>query len=445
MTIMEKINVFETFAGIGAQHKALEILKTQGHLDYEIVATSEWDIWAIISYNAIHHDGRNIATNLTDEEINEYLSRFTFSFDSKVPFAHEKLIRQDRLTRELLYSGMKNANNQGSITEILGTTLIENVKEKNIDLITYSFPCQDLSVAGSFHGFNQGMKKGSGTRSGLLWEIERILKELKTIGKLPKYLLLENVKNMLSNKHIDDYKEWISFLKDMGYNTKTFILDALNYGIPQHRERVYALSILDDEEYDDTYSATNQNQIVDTNGWVENMSSEIGVAKKMNNILKTNYTNKMYFEEARLANPNRTPSRKRMFDDNYLLYTNDEAKLKRQKRIPINNEYIKTRSGFYLSYCRTITTKQDRNPNAGVIDLAGTVFDTSRDRNKAKYRFLTNREAYLLMGFDDGDFGNIKKMNLRKDIMYRQAGNSIVVNVLISIFYFMVKQKWREK
>jgi DNA (cytosine-5)-methyltransferase 1 len=63
---------------------------------------------------------------------------------------------------------MKNANNQGSITEILGTTLIENVKEKNIDLITYSFPCQDLSVAGSFHGFNQGMKKGSGTRSGLL-------------------------------------------------------------------------------------------------------------------------------------------------------------------------------------------------------------------------------------------------------------------------------------
>jgi DNA (cytosine-5)-methyltransferase 1 len=105
MTIMEKINVFETFAGIGAQHKALEILKTQGHLDYEIVATSEWDIWAIISYNAIHHDGRNIATNLTDEEINEYLSHFTFSFDSKVPFAHEKLIRQDRLTRELLYSG----------------------------------------------------------------------------------------------------------------------------------------------------------------------------------------------------------------------------------------------------------------------------------------------------------------------------------------------------
>jgi DNA (cytosine-5)-methyltransferase 1 len=99
------------------------------------------------------------------------------------------------------------------------------------------------------------------------------------------------------------------------------------------------------------------------------MSSEIGVAKKMNNILKTNYTNKMYFEEARLANPNRTPSRKRMFDDNYLLYTNDEAKLKRQKRLPINNEYIKTRSGFYLSYCRTITT----NSGVGTRKLICTI------------------------------------------------------------------------
>jgi DNA (cytosine-5)-methyltransferase 1 len=211
MTIMEKINVFETFAGIGAQHKALEILKTHFNLNYKIVATSEWDIWANISYNAIHHDNKNIAQTIPTETIIEFLNQYTHSHDSKKPISANYFEKQDRLTLELLYSSIKNCNNLGSIT-VKGQELIDSVKDKRVDLITYSFPCQDLSVAGSFHGFNQGMKKGSGTRSGLLWEIERILRELKKIDKLPKYLLLENVKNMLSEK-----------LNKLGYNKQDIL------------------------------------------------------------------------------------------------------------------------------------------------------------------------------------------------------------------------------
>ncbi|AHF57684.1 putative cytosine-specific methyltransferase (truncated) [Spiroplasma eriocheiris CCTCC M 207170] len=106
---------------------------------------------------------------------------------------------------------------------------IKNIKANDLnfdfDLLTYSFPCQDLSIANM--GRAKGMKKGDNTRSGLLWEIQRILNELKelSINRLPKYLLLENVPNMLNDKHIVDYNEWINYLNDeLGYKTFTMQL-----------------------------------------------------------------------------------------------------------------------------------------------------------------------------------------------------------------------------
>ena len=86
--------------------------------------------------------------------------------------------------------------------------------KNGFDILTYSFPCQNLSTAGAFHNVNKGMKKGDNTRSGLLWEIERILIDLKKLNKLPKYLLLENVKAMLFKKNIKEFKKWIKFLKN---------------------------------------------------------------------------------------------------------------------------------------------------------------------------------------------------------------------------------------
>ncbi len=87
-------------------------------------------------------------------------------------------------------------------------------------------------------------------------------------------------------------------------------------------------------------------------------------------------------------------------------------------------------------YTRTITTKQDRHPNAGTINLEDTILDRNLNDNnnhKANYRFITPREAYLLMGFSNKDFENVKKQAIRKEKMYQQAGNSIVVNAILHV------------
>lgn len=126
-------------------------------------------------------------------------------------------------------------NNFGDITKIDPTTL------PYIDLFTYSFPCQDLSCAGLGKGIN------SETRSGLLWECKKIID-----AKKPTYLLLENVKQLVGKKHIDDFNKWIAYLDSMGYNTYWKVLNAKDYGHAQNRERVYAVSILKeaDEGFD---------------------------------------------------------------------------------------------------------------------------------------------------------------------------------------------------
>lgn len=203
------LRVFEAFAGIGAQASALDRMG----INYKIVGISEWFIDAIECYAAIHCDNVEVEMPTDIQTIDEYLSKFTFSATSVKPTNIKRLTEDQRRD---LYRANKQANNFGSITDIKGADLPE------IDLLVYSFPCQDLSTG----GLGKGMKKGSGTRSGLLWEIERILTELKDLDHLPEYLLLENVKTIKADKHIKDLNQWLDFLESMGYaNTKCMISD----------------------------------------------------------------------------------------------------------------------------------------------------------------------------------------------------------------------------
>jgi len=171
------IKVIELFAGIGSQTQALKNIG----IEHEVVAISDIDKYADKSYRILHNP---------------------------------------------------NVNNLGDIKEIKALP--------HADLWTYSFPCQDISVAGLQKGFEQG----SGTRSGLLWEVERLLLKAKENETLPKYLLLENVKNLIGTKFKDNYDKWLSFLSSLGYTTYTQVLNAKYFGVPQNRERVFAVSIL---------------------------------------------------------------------------------------------------------------------------------------------------------------------------------------------------------
>jgi DNA (cytosine-5)-methyltransferase 1 len=177
-TTENPLRLIELFAGIGSQTQAL----TNIGIAHKVVAISEIDKYAIQSYEAMHG----------------------------------------------------TANNLGDIRKI------EELPDA--DLWTYSFPCQDISVAGKGAGIKEG------TRSGLLFEVERLLRVASEKGTLPKYLLLENVKNLVSKKFKADFDKWLDFLAELGYTNYWKVLNAKDYGIPQNRERVFCVSIRGEHE-----------------------------------------------------------------------------------------------------------------------------------------------------------------------------------------------------
>lgn len=185
--IDKPIRLIELFAGIGSQAKALENLGVN-FTHHRVV---EWDKFAIASYNAIHH------TNFETSDITKI-----------------------------------HADDLG---------IIETGKYCYI--MTYSFPCQDLSLAGN----QKGMKKGSGTRSGLLWEVERLLDECE---ELPQVLLMENVPQVISQKNLPDFISWRRKLESLGYSNYVQLLNAKDYGIPQNRNRCFMVSILGEYHYE---------------------------------------------------------------------------------------------------------------------------------------------------------------------------------------------------
>lgn len=128
------------------------------------------------------------------------------------------------------------------ITKISGADLNITDTDKYCYIMTYSFPCQDLSNAGK----QKGMKKGSGTRSGLLWEVERLLNETE---QLPQTLLMENVPQVHSKKNRPDFFKWIDFLESKGYSNYWQDLNAKNYGVAQNRNRCFMISILGEYNY----------------------------------------------------------------------------------------------------------------------------------------------------------------------------------------------------
>lgn len=199
-------------------------------IDYELVGTSEVDKYAITSYDAIHNKSITLSNdNLSDEEMIDYLKRINVAYNfstgkSEMPKDHDEILK--------LYSSCRNIKNYGDIRNI-------DINElSDIDLFTYSFPCKNITNEGKQSGF----KKDSGTQSSLVWNCESIVKY-----KRPRYLIMENVKNIISKTNIDTFKEWCATLETYGYTNYWKLYNAKLYGIPQNRERVLMVSILNDD------------------------------------------------------------------------------------------------------------------------------------------------------------------------------------------------------
>jgi len=238
--IRNHIRLIELFAGIGSQAMALRDMGA----DFESWLTCEWWTQANASYKAIHkeNDTTDYSAGKTREEIIEFLFTKGISADSKKPMTRQQIAKKPEQWQRDTYNNIKATKNLVNIQNVHGSDLNIVDPDKNTYILTYSFPCQDLSVAGKM----RGMDKGSNTRSSMLWEVERLLNECET---LPQVLLMENVPQVMGKKNEKNFEIWQDFLKSKGYSNFAQIINAADHGVAQARKRAYMVSILGNYEY----------------------------------------------------------------------------------------------------------------------------------------------------------------------------------------------------
>lgn len=273
--------------------------------------------------------------------------------------------------------------NLGDVSKVDETTFPE------CDLLTYSFPCQDISISGVQRGIKQG------TRSGLLFEVERIL----SINK-PKYLLMENVKNLVSHNHIDNFKNHIEYLKTLGYSSYWRVLNGADFGCPQNRERVFMMSVLDSNFEDVKQKMLN-----------------------VDNYKKTRVPMRPYIEEN--------------FDESLLIecpYTRSTPKTNSVCKL------IARRDDVRYDQARRIYSVDGCSPCLTTSGSPQIMTEDGRVRN------ITAREGYRFMGVREDDIDLLLTTSLSTKAHVALAGNSICVPVMEAIFseffvnYFLQKE-----
>ena len=276
------------------------------------------------------------------------------------------------------------------------------------DLFTYSFPCLDISVAGK----QKGLDMNSGTRSSLLWECEKVIQT-----KRPSYLVLENVKNLVGSKHIENFEKWLEILAGYGYRNFYQALNAKHYGVPQNRERVFVISVLD-KDLDYKFPAKR------------------GTSKMLKDILEQEVAENYYFSNEKLKT---------------LKFRQESgSELKHIADLEISNRQDLNRVYDPSGIAPTLNTMQGghRQPKiiqtgrgfnkGGVHVIAPTVTSSGFECNNflaygGRVRKLTPLECWRLMGCSDEDFHKAEQVNSNSQL-YKQAGNAIVVDVLEAIF-----------
>ena len=241
LTIEKPIRLIELFAGIGSQAMALRNIGA----NFEKYLICEWWVQAFASYKAIHFadDQTDYSEEKTKEELISILHELGISNDGKEPMKLEQIQKKPEKWLRETYNNIRATKNIVNIVAAAGSDLKVVDTDKYTYILTYSFPCQDLSVAGKM----RGMDKGSGTRSGMLWEVESLLGEM---DELPQVLLMENVPQVMQKKNMHNFLAWQQFLESKGYKNYAQILNAKDYGVAQNRQRAFMVSILGDYSYE---------------------------------------------------------------------------------------------------------------------------------------------------------------------------------------------------
>lgn len=406
------IRVFEAFAGYGSQSIALQRLANDfADFRFTVVGISEIDKHAITAYRAIHGD---------------------------------------------------HAPNFGDIMHI------DWPQVPDFDLLTYSFPCQDISSAGRQRGFAQG----SGTRSSCLWACADAIS-----AKHPKWLLMENVKALTQKKFAKDFYKWREWLSDQGYTSYFQVLNAKEYGIPQNRERVFMVSVLGEHQrfffpktvplehrlkdilednVDESYYLKPQqvesiikhceHKVAEGCGFKVYFQSPDGISSA----IKTKEGQPEY--DTYIKEPLNTDFSSDLcphtgvmeYSPLFLGYTRDhKGKVVSHNLKDISNTIVASnhgRNGSTAQYLvEPMIYSSPHGSNFGGKNLAPTVTPSAYADNNFlvkdfRIRKLTPREAFRLMDVADSDIDKIQQAGISKTQQYKLAGNSIVVSCLYHVF-----------
>lgn len=314
--------------------------------------------------------------------------------------------------------------------------------------------CQSFSIAGTQHGG----EKGSGTRSSLLWNSVEIIRHCK-----PKFVIWENVKNVLSAKHKPVFDAYVDEMKNMHYNTYYGILNAKNYGIPQNRERIYAISVREDIDNNPDYDAhINHNKYYDKSS-CSLFPTPFDDGLRLKDFLEPNVDERFYlndeyvrrFKESRksgkypfgneykvlgttVGTGQGTNSRHWVYDANDNVSTLDATMYKQPKQILVDaNKPMQlgdiSPEGKNSIYARIYAT-EGCSPTIKTPTGGHTMPKIAEFDDDFRLRKLTPRECFRLMGFSDEDFDKAASTGNSNTALYKQAGNSIVVNVLVEIY-----------
>lgn len=571
---MKNLRLVELCSGIGAQTKGLE---HTGLFQVESVATADLDKEVVVSYAAIH-------CGLTNELIESYenypskeemaaeltAKRLGYDFKNDKPYDWYKLSRKKDKTKgiEKYWLADHLSHNLGDMMQIDALP--------DCDFLTYSCPCTDLSIAGHQEGLKWtcqdcgheydpaaysveerylcpvcGSKHVKSTRSGLLYEVERLLVTAKQNGSLPKYLLMENVDALVSKKYIDSFNNWLERLENLGYHSYYQVINAKNAGVPQNRKRIFVFSIL--KEIDTgkfTFHVPFDNgirlkDVLENTVEERYYLSDEKVASFLGNLIKTEDEDTVSIKQATkdgyikcdlpgvadLSYPESTTRRGRVQENGTVSPTLTAAqtgicKLEKTNEVLQVGNIAEGKSGWEnpqtgriystegcsptLNTCNggghepkiligcdkshnspqiieranCITAKEDRgisnhraegtsviekigniNPSGKGINgnvlgengLAPTLTtnkgegpkiaissDTSYITPYIRIRKLTPKECHRLMGFDDIDVNRCKAVGMSDAQGYKQAGNSIVTNVIALIAEHFYKAQYDE-
>lgn len=414
--ITKPIRLIEFFAGYGSQALALKYLG----INFEHWKICEWAIKSIRAYKDIHFTNVDVEfnENRTKEEMVDFLYKKGISNNYNEPMTKEQI---SRLKEDKLIEIIKNiaiTNNLVNIQQVKAKDL--NIVDKyNYDyILTYSFPCQDLSLAGKGKGMSD-----TSTRSGMLWEVERILNECKELNCLPQVLLMENVPQVHGADNVNDFNKWQLALEKLGYKNYWKDLIATDFEIPQTRNRCFMVSILGDYNY--------------------TFPKPIPLKLKLKDLLENEVDKKYYIKNGTLKcfltqKENGFPRKERFLQA--LELTNKKqlagTLTALQGGKATDNHILVKNTENYIEWYEK--GKLDMDCRAWKEEKIVGALMTTANKNKVlktdlTIRNLTPKEMFRLMGVKDEDYEKCAK-NQSNASLSHLAGDSIVVNVLMAIF-----------